>query len=186
MTRTHELPHDQPRGYYRSGIQVALLYVTSFGFYYPYWLIRSRYAAERRLGRKSTPWYFWLMLLVPVVFLYPMFSTYSMLGMSCRERLPNARIVPFVWLGILFSILVTLYKLPGPYLLFGFAACVPIAVMQQYSYLADVSKATPEPRQRRFRWFEWRLSYWAASGCSWRLLGHLCQRNNELRVVVRR
>jgi hypothetical protein len=93
---------ERPPGYYRTSLQVALMYVATAGLYGIYWLIRSRYAANKRLGIKDTPWYFWLTLFVPIVFLFTIFSTLSLLEKSCQAE---------------------------PYNLAFFAGCIPVAIM---------------------------------------------------------
>lgn len=136
-----------PRGYYRTGFQVALLQLCCFCLYFPYWLIRSRSAANRRLGREATPWYFWLMLVVPVVFLYPIFSTLSLLQKSCAAQSPR---INFVLLGIVIGIFGTCYRYPDTYSMLPFLTIIPLGIMQQYSYSADVSLAMPRIEQTHF------------------------------------
>jgi hypothetical protein len=120
---------ERPPGYYRTSLQVALMYVATAGLYGIYWLIRSRYAANKRLGIKDTPWYFWLTLFVPIVFLFTIFSTLSLLEKSCQARLPGKKIVPFYIFGIFYFVLIPLSRLPEPYNLAFFAGCIPVAIM---------------------------------------------------------
>ncbi len=143
------------RGYYRTGFQVAVLLLSTFGLYFVYWLIRSRVEAKRRLQQRNEPWPFWLLLLVPVVFLYPIFSTYALLQKSCRVRLPNHRIpIPFVILGVVHLFLQGMWRFQPTYDLLGFLGVVPIAIMQQYSFEADVENRTVPKAFCRFSWIE--------------------------------
>jgi len=145
-------------GFYRTGFQVMILMLCTIGLYVVYWLIRTRIAANRRLQRANEIWPFWLMLLVPVVFLYPIFSTYILLQRSVRLRLPHALLpIPFVVLGLFHLMTQSASRLYDVVGLWGFLAFIPIAVMQQYAIEADVAGG-PIPRKAfAFSWIEWVL-----------------------------
>ena len=146
--------HDTPAttGYYRTGFQVALLQLCSLGLYFPYWLIRSRAVANRRLDRPPTPWFFWLMLFVPIVFFYPLFSTLSLLQRSCKKNIRPR--VNFVFLGVIFGILTVCWRYPGTYDLLGLLTIVPLGLMQFYSYAVDVTLSAPSADRLRLHWIE--------------------------------
>ena len=144
-----------PCGFYRTGIQEALLVLTTFGLYTPIWLIRSRHVANRRLGFKKTPWYFWIMLFIPIVFLYPIYSTLSLLQKSCKHQLPESQIPPFFLFGILYSTLAYFAKLSPPLDLLYLSCCIPIGIMQSFSYKAEISYCQPTNAQTKFNKFEW-------------------------------
>jgi len=146
------------RGYCRTGFQVLLLLTCTLGLYVLYWLIRTRIEANHRLGRQNEPWYFWLLMVVPIAFLYPIFSTYALLEKSVRKRLAHVLIPAPLWLlGLLHLVLQTASRLYDVVALWGYVGFAAIAIMQQYAVETDFSEGSCSRREFAFSWIEWVL-----------------------------